>query len=94
MRQQLYNKSYEKMLPNQSNFDTNSFHSSTPICRSWFSNAIGCSSLQVPSLQLEEFDYLILVIVYITIKNIILLFYRVYIYKRAKIIRDEKLRIV
>ena len=30
----------------------------------------------------------------ITIKNIILLFYKVYNYKRAKIIRDEKLRIV
>ena len=29
----------------------------------------------------------------ITIKNIILLFYRVYNYKGAKIIRDEKLRI-
>ena len=30
----------------------------------------------------------------ITIKNKILLFYRVYNYKRAKIIRDENLRIV
>ena len=92
MRQQVYNKSYEKMLPNQLNFETNSFYNSTPIWRSWFSNAIGCSSLQVLGPQLEEFDTCNCI--NITIKKIILLFYRVYNYKSAKIIRDEKLRIV
>ena len=47
---------------------------STPIWRSWLSNAIECSSLQVPSLQLEEFDTCICI--NITVKNIILLFYK------------------